>query len=166
MKEQVSNAIDNNVVLGMRVIFGSFLLGVYAFLLVALIVYFGQKSDSHFVIPIESNSTLITYLALGSMILAIPLSGPLFKRFLKTDRAQEPISIVANIRSAILVRLALFEVSALLAATAILVAALDGYLIGNPLLWINLIPVAYFTLHIITNFPSKSSIEQVFEEYY
>lgn len=163
MKEQVKQAVDHNVVLGLRVIFFSFLLGVYAFLLIALFVYFGQKNDPNVVVPLTSNAYMITLVALGYMVIAIPLSGVLFKKFLKTDRNTDPQVIVANIRAAMLVRLAVFEGAALLAATGILLGSLDGYLIGNPIVWLNLVPIFYFTLHIIMNLPSQSRIAYIYE---
>ena len=163
MKEQVNSAVDQNVVLGLRVIFFSFILGVYAFLLIAIFVYFGQKSDPDLVVPLTSNSYMITLIALGYMVMAIPLSAMLFKKVLKTEKNTDPHVIVANIRAAMLVRLAVFEGAALLAATGILLGSLDGYLVGNPIIWLNLVPIFYFTLHIIMNLPSKSRIVYIYE---
>lgn len=163
MIEQVNSAVNQNVVLGLRIIFFSFILGVFAFLLIAIFVYFGQKSNPDLVVPLTSNSYMITLIALGYMVLAIPLSAMLFKKFLKTEKNTDPYVIVANIRAAMLVRLAIFEGAALLAATGILLGSLDGYLVGNPIVWLNLVPIFYFTLHIIMNLPSKSRIVYIYE---
>lgn len=163
MKDAVRQAVDQQVLLGLRVIFGSFLMGVYAFTIISVIMYFDKASDPDFVAPLESNATLLTYIALGYIVLAIPLSSMLFKRFLKTHIHENPHVIVANIRSAMLVRLAVFEGAALFAATGILIGALDGFLVENPIIWINLVPIAYFTLHILMNWPTTSKIVYTYE---
>ena len=74
--------------------------------------------------------------------------------------------IIAHIRSAMLVRLAVFEGAALLAATGLLLASMDGFLVGNPNLWINLVPIGYFTLHIFANWPTESRLVSIYEYYY
>ncbi len=166
MKDAVRQAVDPQVLLGLRVIFGSFLMGVYAFTLISVAMYFGKASDPDLVVPIESNATLLTYIALGYIVVSIPLSSVLFKRFLKKEINQNPHVIVANIRSAMLVRLAVFEGAALFAATGILIGAMDGYLVGNPVIWINLVPIAYFTLHILMNWPTATKMVYIYENHF
>lgn len=166
MKETIRQSIDSTVLMGLRVIFGSFLMGVLVFTLFSVIMYFDQAGNPDLVVPVESNATLLTYLALGYMVVAIPVSSILFKRFLKTDQNSDAHVIIANIRSALLVRLAVFEGAALLAATGLLIASMDGFLVGNPNLWINLVPIGYFTLHIFANWPTASRIVSIYEYYF
>lgn len=166
MKESVRQAIDSNVLMGLRVIFGSFLMGILVFTLFSVIMYFNQSSDPDLIVPVESNATLLTYLALGYMVIAIPVAPMLFRRFLKTDQKIDAHVIVANIRSAIMVRLAVFEGAALLAATALLIGAMDGFLVGNSNLWINLVPIGYFVLHIFANWPTESRLVSIYEYYF
>jgi hypothetical protein len=166
MKETIRQAIDSNVLMGLRVIFGSFLMGVLVFTLFSVIMYFDQAGNPDLEIPLESNATLLTYLALGFMVVTIPVSSILFKRFLKTDQKADALVVIANIRSAMLIRLALFEGAALFAATALLIASMDGFLVGNPNLWINLVPIGYFTLHIVANWPTEARIVSIYENYY
>jgi hypothetical protein len=166
MKETIRQAVDSSIIMGLRVIFGSFLMGVIVFTVFSVILYFNQVADPDLVVPVESNATLLTYLALGYMILAIPISSILFKRFLKTHQKTDAYAIVANIRSAIMVRLAIFEGAALLAATGLLIGAMDGFLVENSNLWINLVPIGYFTLHIVANWPTTAKIVAIYEYHF
>ncbi len=166
MKETIRQSIDSTVLLGLRVIFGSFLMGVLVFTLFSVVMYLNQAGNPDLVVPVESNATLLTYLALGYMVVAIPVSSILFKRFLKIEQKSDANVIIANIRSALLVRLAVFEGAALLAATGLLIAAMDGFLVGNPNVWINLVPIAYFTLHIIANWPTVARMVSIYEYHF
>jgi len=162
MRSQVEQTIDQTLVLGMRVIFGSFLMGVLIFLGLSVVMHLTQEPPIE--IPLESVSNTITIFTLAYMLFAIPISGIVFKKLLKVEQKSNPTTILANIRTAMLARVAIFELAALFAATAIFIAVLDGYLIGNPLIWLNLVPLAYFTLHIAMNFPSKQRIMTIYDE--
>lgn len=162
MRSQVEQTIDDTLVLGLRVIFGSFLMGVLIFLGLSVLMHFTQEPPLD--IPLESVSNTITIFTLAYMLFAIPISGILFKKLLKVDQKSNPTTILANIRTAMLARVAIFELAALFAATAIFIAVLDGYILGNAMIWLNLVPLAYFTLHIAMNFPSKQRILTIYDE--
>jgi divalent metal cation (Fe/Co/Zn/Cd) transporter len=162
MRSQVEQSIDPSLVLGMQIIFGSFLMGVLIFLGLSVFIHFSQDAPSE--IPLESIASPLTIFTLGYMLFAIPISGILFKKLLKPEQKSNSETILANIRSAMLVRVAVFELAALFAATAIFIAVLDGYLLGNNMIWLNLVPLAYFTLHIVMNFPTKHRIMVIYDE--
>jgi divalent metal cation (Fe/Co/Zn/Cd) transporter len=164
MRSQVEQTIDQTLILGLRVIFGSFLMGVLIFLGLSVVMHLTQEPPAE--IPLESVSSPITIFTLAYMLFAIPISGIVFKKLLKVEKKSNPTTILANIRTAMLARVAIFELAALFAATAIFIAVLDGYILGNSMIWLNLVPLAYFTLHIAMNFPSKQGILTIYDENY
>jgi hypothetical protein len=172
-----SASVDDTQILGMRIIALSFLGGVLFLVAFALYMYstntldpaitdgFSNQGTSEGAVEGASTALVMTIVALGYFVVAIPLSGFLFRKMLKPGSSREPIVIVGHIRSAQLIRLAVLDGAALLGAVAVFVAAVEGDLHGSRILWSGLLPVAYFMLHVFTNLPSRDQVVGIYADH-
>lgn len=161
-----SEGIDPQQILGMRIIFISFLMGVFALLGVTLIMYMMNAGDFEGNPTPESAAQWVTLATFALLVTSVPVSAILFKKFLKTDKKDSSALVFNNIRTASLVRIAFAEGVALLACVSILLAVMDGYIYTNPYIWLNLVPIAWFTLHVVANFPSRDRFINIFQTFY
>lgn len=67
------------------------------------------------------------------------------------------------VRTAQIIRLAVFQAPALLGALILIVSALDLHLAQQPWLWINLVSPLLFLTHCSMDFPSRDRFLQIFE---
>jgi hypothetical protein len=162
----IAQNVDKNTLLGMRIISLSFVGGVVMFLAITVLFYFMEKPETLNEVALTSIASTLTIVTFAYLIVAIPLSVLLFKKTLKTHKRDNPTVLIGNIRSAMLVRLAILEGGALLALVTILLAVMDGYIYASPIVWINLVPVAYFALHVFANFPTVDRIAGIYSSYF
>lgn len=159
---EIEKAVDNDAVKGMQLIFGAFTAGMVIFLLTTLLLYFTGAGPDPEKAALESVAYTLTLVVLFFTVSTIPLSGILFSKILKLNNPTNARSIVDNIRSAMLVRIALFEGAALFGITTLFIGITDGYIQNSAALWLNLVPVAYFLLHVVTNFPTKDRVIEIY----
>jgi len=70
---------------------------------------------------------------------------------------------IAFIRTAMLIRTALFEASAFFGLTVLIIAATNGVLLTVPWLWVNGIPLAILLVMIAFTFPTNDRMQSIFE---
>jgi hypothetical protein len=165
-RSDIENAIEPQVSTGMMIISASFLMGVlfmygigYYMHLSAEIPPADAFNDGH----IAHTLALVTLLYFAATIFAGRI---LFRKFLKTDKITDAFLVVNNIRTAMLVQLALFEGAALLGAVSFLMGALDGYTQVNSLMWGTFLPLLHMVFHVISVNPPKDFILKTFDTYF
>jgi hypothetical protein len=165
-RNDIENAIEPQVSTGMIIISASFLMGVLFMYAIGYYVHLTAEvppadafNDGHFS-RILAQVTLIYFAA------SIFAGRFLFRKLLKTDQATDPYLVVNNIRTAMLVQLALIEGAALLGAVSFLMGALDGYTQVNTVMWGTFLPLVYMAYHITIINPPASYIMKTYDTYF
>jgi hypothetical protein len=165
-RKDIETAIEPQVSTGMIIISGSFLMGVLFMYAIGYYMHTTVEipaadafNDGH----ISRTLAQVTLLYFAASIFAGRI---LFRKFLKTDKAIDPYLVVNNIRTAMLVQLALIEGAALLGAVSFLMGALDGYTHVNTLMWATFLPLLHMVFHVIMINPPKDFILKTFDTYF
>jgi hypothetical protein len=125
--------------------------------------------------PVESSpvlALLMQILTLAHLVVAIvlfPLAHIIFARILSPERLRKaaqsgPGSVLSLMRTAIVVRLALYEAVAFFGLMVCLVGAIRGILAVEPIYWVNGISAAVMLLFIVRTFPTKERLVALYEE--
>lgn len=165
-RKDIENAIEPQASTGMIVISASFLTGVAFMYAIGSFMHLTAEAppadafhDGHF-------SHTLAMATMFYFAAAIIMGRILFRKFLKTDKADDPYRIVGNIRTATLVHLALIEGAALLGSVSFLMGALDGYTQVNSVMWGTFLPLGYLVYHIAVINPPKDFILKTYDTYF
>ena len=137
-------------------------MGAFSFFAVIILIYgftVGEQSDS----SLDDVILGLTGFTLLTTIVAYPLSYRLFINKLKSSKDAQ--SFTDNLLPAYTFRFAVLEGVALLGLTALLLAVIDNSLSDNLTYWINTLPLLVMALVVGTNFPTKTKIKLLYEEF-
>jgi len=116
------------------------------------------------ILSIINGATLLTAGSVGSFLFHQMFSSD----WLETVPDENPVTLafiaVGRLRSAMILRLALFEGAAFLGITVCLLAMINGVLDAEPAYWLNLGSLALFAAFGILTFPKKERLIGWFEE--
>jgi len=166
-KNDIAAAIEPQINQGLTIIALSFLMGVGFMYGIAYFMHLSAEippadafNDGHL-------ARTLAQLTLLYFAVSIPLGRFLFKKMAKPNAGiTDPYLVVNNIRTGMLVQLAIIEGAALLGAVSFLMGALDGYTHVNNLMWGTFLPLAYMAFHIILMLPPKNYILKMYEEHF
>jgi hypothetical protein len=110
----------------------------------------------------------------GGALLTAAFGGTfLFQRIFSAERLAEgpdhepealAVVTLGSLRSAIILRLALFEGAAFFGITVCILAMMNGVLDAEPVYWLNLGSLLVFTAFAVQTFPTKERLTSWFEE--
>lgn len=162
-KQDIANAIEPQINQAMMIISFSFLMGVIFMYGIGLFVHFTEDpapldafNDGHI-------SRTLAQVTLVFFAISIFLGRFMFRKFSKPGVGTDPGLVVNNLRTGMLVQLAVLEGAAILGAVSFLVGAIDGYTHVNSMMWGTFLPLAYMVFHIILITPPKAYMVRMWE---
>ncbi|MCC5926355.1 MAG: hypothetical protein JJU41_07310 [Bacteroidetes bacterium] len=166
-KNDIAAAIEPQINQGLTIIAASFLLGVLFMYGIGYFIHLSAEMPPADAFNDGHLARTLAQITLIYFAITIPVSRILFKKFAKPGAGiKDPYLVVNNIRTGMLVQLALIEGAALLGAVSFLMGALDGYTQVNPIMWGTFLPLAYMVFHIILILPPKNYIVKMYEEHF
>lgn len=164
-------ALQPDVVKSMQIIQSALALGVVLFGSIVAILYFsaGLLEPAE---PQESEVQLVGLLTVASFALAIivysvaPLMEKRVLQQVKNDSSEISLTLQAlnAIRSARLVRLAMYESAALLGLVTCFLAVGNRVIFTHPIYWINVVPAAILATYAAATFPNQERLVNTFRE--
>ena len=101
----------------------------------------------------------------GSFIFQKLLASGISSEIAGNDRTMKAEVILASLKSAMIVRLAMLEGSAVFSLTVCLLGVMRGVLPEESIYWFNLVPIAVLIGYSVSNFPSSGKILSILEEF-
>ncbi|GIV59842.1 MAG: hypothetical protein KatS3mg043_0931 [Rhodothermaceae bacterium] len=151
-------------------------MGVTLFGVVVLVLYLAQPVGEP---PDASDVELIRMLTLGHALVGVAVytvSGRVYR--LALDRAtpagpaprvpalEEAATVLGRMRAAEIVRLALFEGTALFGLVVCLLGVTNGVMQAYPVYWLNLLSAVAMVGFVARNFPTAERLERVFRAHF
>lgn len=153
-RSDLDRALFDGEISNLRLIHAA--IGTSPVLLIALAALFAVLTPTR---PEAGAAPLLSLVALALTAVCWPLSALLPARLLAARAARgSALELIAGLRTARIVRLALLEAPALLGGLALLVGALAGGLPARPLLWANALPYLGLLGYVATRFPSRPAL--------
>ena len=175
--QQGKQAVSDDELRHLQTLQAALTAGILVFLLVVLVIANGNGAGTR--VPGKASLqslTLLTYIHLAFAVCSLTLAPLLFARRLgRQDSAsapgsgmQDPALIssqdLARLRSAVILRLALWEWPALFGLVVLLLAAYRGALASHPLYWINVLSALIFIALAVMTFPTRDRISRILAE--
>lgn len=169
-REAFRAALTPAAVRTLQVIFITIATGVGLFAVVVVALFWSQTGE---VEPTETQVSLVRLLSLVHVLTAATVylfAGPLvYRKVLEKEApdagAQGEQEVLKRIRTAEIVRLALFEGVAMLGLFACLMGAIFGVFREAPVYWLNLLSSFVLLGFVGRNFPTAARLEAVFRTY-
>ncbi|WP_457651357.1 hypothetical protein [Rhodocaloribacter sp.] len=169
-REAFRAALTPAAVRTLQVIYLAIAMGVALFAVVVVALFAWQTGD---VEPTETQFSLVRFLTLAHVLVAATVylfAGALaYRKVLETEApdagANAGEEALKRIRTAEIVRLALFEGTAMLGLVTCLVSAIFGVLREAPVYWLNLFSTFVLLGFVGRNFPTADRLEAVFRTY-
>ncbi|WP_456426373.1 hypothetical protein [Rhodocaloribacter sp.] len=169
-REAFRAALTPAAVRTLQVIFITIATGVGLFAVVVVALFWSQTGE---VEPTETQVSLVRFLTLAHVLTAATVylfAGPLvYRKVLEKEApdagAQGGEEVLKRIRTAEIVRLALFEGVAMLGLFACLMGAIFGVFREAPVYWLNLLSSFVLLGFVGRNFPTADRLEAVFRTY-
>ncbi|MBX2992483.1 MAG: hypothetical protein KF749_15125 [Bacteroidetes bacterium] len=144
-------------------------MGALAFLTVTIVLYAGAIPDVYGDVSLlDTLSSIHAIYAFGAYSLAMLL----YKRQIagsETDvnpDADRVSAFLSRVRTAQIVRLALYEGAAFMGLVVCMLAAMNGTLHVHPIYWWNVASTAILAGLIVLTFPTRTKIIQIFHDLY
>jgi hypothetical protein len=147
-------------------------LGAGIFLFAVIVLGISAAFSTRASEPPPGSALLMQILTLAHLAVAAvlyPLAHVLFGRILSGERLRKaaqggPGGVLSLMRTAILVRLAMYEWVAFIGLTVCLVGAIQGILEVQPVYWVNGVSAAVMLLFVVRTFPTKERLVVLYEE--
>lgn len=165
-QKDIENAIAPQASMGMMIISASFLTGAVFMYAIGIFVHLMAEEPSPGVFSEGHFSHTLAMITMIYFAVAIVSGRILFHKLLKPGSTDNPHRIVANIRMAALIQLAVVEGAALLGAISFLMGSIDGYTQVNTMMWGTFLPLVYLAYHVAVINPPKSFILKTYETYF
>ena len=176
--EMFKNAIPDQELMLLKIIYGAITAGVSAFLAIVIFMHFTAGTAAAVKPELAWNITVLSIVHGILLSVIYPLSGILYGRKISAvmaetdasaaDGYQEPAAVVSRImpvlRTAGIIRLAMLEGVAFFGLVTCFLAVRDGIMAAFPAYWGNLLSCALFMITVIRTFPSKEGITALYEK--
>jgi len=161
-REQFSAYLDNNQLKTLQIIYFALAIGASTFLFV---IYFLYTQGGDATAAEQSSVPSMTIVHFAILISAIFLSRFIYEKMYSNIPAEvmtSPQVIWQKMRAAHIVRLAVLEAPVFLGLVTCFIGVQDGFILQEPIYWINLTSLVVFLSFIALNFPNHERVMQEF----